>query len=217
MNNKNEYKAIDLFDKVLEFIAMTPDKSQWSMTALKSNPPRQIRLKQIESLSNAFFAIDSKTNLIDNVKSFLSDKPTSSIQSFLSGDFIRQRETSDYAQTIIFIKEFVKTSNSHLDETKEIHLGELVFIFHELVDYKTQLRSILTFNSGVLEASSIASQFSIHLTNSISKILVDKFDNLDKSLELIINPQGLTFTEEELISRFNYPTENLDDIDLDFL
>ena len=217
MTNKNEYTAIDLLDKVLEFIAMTPDKSQWSVTALKSNPPRQIRLKQIESLLNAFFTIDSKTSLIDNVKSFLSAKPKPSIQSFLSGEFIRQRETSDYAQTIKFIKDFVKTSNSNLDETKEIRIEELVFIFPKLVDYKRQLRSILTFNSGWLEASSTASQFSIHLTNSISKNLVDKYDNLDKSLELFINPQGLTFTEDELISRFNYPTENLNDIDFDFM
>ncbi|OYU78828.1 MAG: hypothetical protein CFE23_16730, partial [Flavobacterium sp. BFFFF1] len=173
----------------------------WSVTVLKSNPPRQVRLKQIESLLNAFLTIDSKTSLFDNV------------QSFLSGNFIRQRETSDYAQTIKFIKDFVRSSNSHFDETKEIRIEELIFIFPKLVDYKGQLRSILTFNSGWLEASSIASQFSIHLTNSISKNLIDKYDNLDKSLELFINPKGLTFTEDELISRFNYPTENLNDID----
>ena len=217
MTDKNEYTAIDLLDKVLEFIAMTPDKSQWNVSALKSNPPRQIRLRQIESLLSAFFPIDPKISLINNVKSFLSNKPKQSIQSFLSGDFIRQREVSDYEKTITFIKDFVKSSSNHFDETREIRLEELVFIFPKLVDYKRQLRSILTFNSGWLEASSIASQFSIHLTNSVSKNLVDKYDNLDKSLELFINPKGLTFTEDELIKRFHYPTANLNDIDIDFM
>lgn len=217
MTENNEYTAIDLLDKVLEFIAMTPDKSQWSVTALKSNPPRHIRLKQIESMLNAFFTIDINTRLIDNLELSLSGKPKISIQSFLSGEYIEQREISDYAETIKFIKEFVKTRSNYFDETRGICLEELVFIFSDLVDYKITLRNILSFNSGVLEASSIASRFSIYLTNSVSKNFVDKDSDLDKFLELLINPKGLIFTEDELISSFNYPKENIIDIDIEFM
>jgi hypothetical protein len=217
MTDKNEYTAIDLLDKVFDFIEMTPIKSQWSVSALKSNPPRLIRFKQIESLLNAFLTTESKSSLIDNVKSFFSSKDQPSIPSFLSGDFIKHREPSDYVSTIKFIKDFVKNNGTYFDETREISLRELAFIFPKLVDYRRQLRSLLTFNSGWLEASSTGSQFSILVTNSISKNLVDKYSDLDKSLELLINPKGLRFTEIELINRFHYPTENLNKIDSDFM
>lgn len=48
------YSAIDLLDKVLEFIEMTPNSNEWNLQSLKSNLPRQIRFRQIEALLNAF-------------------------------------------------------------------------------------------------------------------------------------------------------------------
>lgn len=217
MTDQNEYTAIDLLDKVFDFIEMTPIKSQWDVSALKSNPPRLIRFKQIESLLNAFLKNESKPGLIDNVKSFFYSSAKPTIHSFLSGNFINQREPSDYVSTIKFIKDYVKNNGTYFDETREISLRELAFIYPKLLNYRRQLRSILTFNSGWLEASSTGSQFSILVTNSVSKNLVGKYSDLDKSLELLINPKGLTFTEIELINRFNYPTENLNKIDADFM
>ncbi|MGZ3834290.1 MAG: hypothetical protein ACXVB0_12255, partial [Mucilaginibacter sp.] len=82
---------------------------------------------------------------------------------------------------------------------------------------KRQIRNLLTFNSGWLEASSTTSLFSIFLTNSISNNLIGKYDELDKALELFINPKSLIFTEEELIAKFNFPTEDLSSIDADFM
>jgi hypothetical protein len=53
------------------------------------------------------------------------------------------------------------------------------------------------------------------LTNSISSNLENTFEELDQTLELFINPKKLQFTEQELIDKYNFPKEDLHQIDLD--
>ncbi|MEO6850293.1 MAG: hypothetical protein ABI203_06510, partial [Mucilaginibacter sp.] len=66
-------------------------------------------------------------------------------------------------------------------------------------------------------ANTITSLFSIQLTNSISNNLIGRYNELDTVIGLFIDPKSLTFTEEELITRFSFPTENLNAIDADFI
>jgi hypothetical protein len=87
--------------------------------------------------------------------------------------------------------------------------------FQQLITYKKELRRLLEFNSGWVEASSMTSRFSIYLTNSITNNLKDKYSELDKALELFVNPRKLSFTEEELITRYNFPTDNLNEVDME--
>ena len=202
MPERKKYTAIDLLDKVFEFIAMTPE-SQWSIDALKSNPPRFIRFQQIESLMNAFIEGKKKYSQL-------------TIQSFLAGNFIKIRTENDYNKTIQHIKYFVKNSDGDTNETRDIRIEELIFIYLRLVDYKKMLQNIISFNRGWLEAGSIGVRFSIYLTDSISKSFVEKSSELDMMLEQLINPKRLTFSEKELISKYNYPTEDLADIDSDY-
>ena len=59
-------------------------------------------------------------------------------------------------------------------------------------------------------------KFTYWITDSISNNLLEKCTDLNKALELILNPKGLTFTEDVLIKKYNYPVDNLKEIDLDF-
>jgi hypothetical protein len=207
------YSAIDLLDKVFEFIEMTPNSNEWNRKALKSNPPREIRFRQIEALLNAFFT-EPSLSLLSKAKLIFSNEKKNSIGSFLKGDFLKQRTMNDYSNLVAFIRNFEGYKDT---DVREISIEQLVFIFPKLVDFKRQVRSILTFNSGWLEASSITSLFSIHLTNSIADNLTGKYKELDTALELFINPKGLLFTTEELITKFDFPKEDLDTIDNDFI
>ena len=76
---------------------------------------------------------------------------------------------------------------------------------------------MMTFHTTWIEAGTIPLRFSIYLTKSISENLAGKYDDLDKILGLLIDPNGLSFTEEELIADFNYPKEDLLDVDIDFM
>ena len=211
------YKGVDLLDKIFEFIAMTPNSAEWKSEALKSNPPRYIRFRQIESLVRAFLGQKENVGFIGKIKGIFNNEEILTIQNVLSGDFINERTISDYAELIIFIKEFVKEKESIFGAERELSLGMLVMPYQQLIKYKQQLVGLLNFNSGWLESSSVTSRFSIYLTNSVSRNLTEKFGDLDMALELFVNPKRLIFTEDELKAKYRFPTENLSDIDIDFM
>jgi hypothetical protein len=210
-----EYKGIDLLDKIFEFDEMTPDTKLWTLDALQGNQPRLIRLKQINSLINAFFQTRTPTNFIEKAKKIFSTDKSETIHTILSGDFLKEKSISDFSELVKYMETTVKAHEKFEDEKREITVGHLIMPFQQLVKYKKEVRRLLTFNSGWLEASSMTSRFSIYLTNSISSNLTGKYSELDKALELFINPKQLSFTEDQLIAKFNFPTDNLKEIDMD--
>lgn len=216
MGEKKIFKGIDLAEKIMEFVAMTPDSNQWNTKALYDNPPRQIRLYQIQSLMMAFIGMERKSSDNQDKRWLESGELKPSLRYFLSGDFIRSRTETDYVQCIEFIKAYMQDDSFHDRLSKPVSLMELSFIFPKIFSYKTQLRNLMTFNSGWMEAGSMTAQFSISLTNSISRNLVSKFDILDRTLEWFINPLELSFTLDELVAGYQYPKENLSDIDIEY-
>ena len=217
MSNQRIFSGIDLLNQVLEFTEMVPDSKQWTLSSVKSNPPRYIRLQQIQSLLNAFFSNSTKKNFPEKTRDFLSGNPSITINSFLIGEFIKLQSREDHALTFQFMREFVEKHVPGYITSEELHTAKLRFVFQKLVDYKRLLRQILEFNSGWIESGSVVAQFSIYLTASISKNLDGNYTQLDKVLELFINPKGLSFTEDELISKYNYPKQSLEEIDIAWL
>jgi hypothetical protein len=208
------YKGIDLLDKVLEFTEMTPDKAEWNVDALACNPPRQVRLRQANALLNAFLCAEPKDGIFEKLRLAFAGRSAPSIDYFLNGGFILTRKDSDYAELYAIMNDLVKSefSSAHADSLSPV---KVKFIYPSLIDYKRQLRRIITFNSRWLEASSVPALFSIIITGSVTKNLEGKTGMLDKTLELIINPSGISFTEEELINHYDFPTEDLRSIDFD--
>jgi hypothetical protein len=216
MTETKNYKGLDLLEKIFEFTAMIPDANQWNVTSLKSNPSRQIRLRQIQSLINAFFGQETKANFIDKtIALFQGDKNSFTISSILSGDFIKNRSVEEYAELIELMKDIVIRKGGDISDERQMHVMRLVMPYQTLVRYKRQLVELFKFNSGWIEASSYSSRFSIYLTDSITQNLEGKLSVLDRALELFINPKELAFTEEELVVKYKFPTENLREIDID--
>ncbi len=215
MSEEKTYNGVDLINKILEFIAMTPNDFEWNYKSLSSNESRLIRLKQIDSLFNALELNKSDQNLIDKTLPSFNKSLKQEINSVLSGDFINTDDVIATREVYEFMKKYLLEKYNDLGEVREIRSFELKFIYPKLLNYKTKLRELLTFNSGWLEASATSAFFHITLTNSISSNLENKYDDLDKILDLIINPKNLKFTEKELIEKYNYPTADLGQIDRD--
>ena len=215
MARDKRIKAIELLDKVLEFVEMTPDINQWSIKKLNGNPPRQIRLRQIESLLTAFFEGQSPKIPNSIGHDFINDEHP--INWFLSGKFIELKPPSEFLTTTRPIEKLFKKHQLDYDESNSIQAEDIRLVFSQLVSYKSKLRTVLNSNSGCLEASSTGPQFSLLLTNAISKSIQNKFKDLDTVLESIINPIQLWFSRDELVNHFNYPVEELFDADLEFL
>ena len=210
MTQIKAYKGIDLIEKILEFIEMTPNENEWNSKSLRDNKPRLIRFQQINSLLNAFsLQSNNKTKL----RSFLFPNHKNEITTILNGDFIKEKKLEEFNELLDFAEIFLKKQNFTIKSP--ISHSELSFIYPKLIDYKIKLREIINFNSGWLESSTTFTIFHIFLTNSISSNLKNKYDDLDNTIELFINPRHLIFTEQELIEKYNFPTDNLDEIDFE--
>lgn len=206
-----------LLQKIIEFVAMTPDKKDWHYEAIRHNPPREVRYRQIEALMKAFLLDDDGQDLALITRSRFREGHDTIIAAFLSGNFINVRSEETYAQLWEQMMQYVAKEENGLSETRGPSTDQLAFIFPKMMDYRQQLYDVMTFNSGWLEAGFASARYSIYLTDAINKNLEGKEQELDQALYMFIDPRQRSYTMEELVQKFNYPTENLHDIDMDHI
>jgi hypothetical protein len=204
----------DLLDKLLEFRAMTPNSDEWNETSLKHNEPRLIRFRRIHSLFKAF-ELKHKKKEKTNFWSLLSEN---SKENKLSKDEI----IGFFEGSFITIREFVKYPNSQKLIEKEKAFDSDSFknrdiyqFYGHLMKYRIKVESVLNYNSGVMEASSLGFRSAISLTNELNNELNNEIEKIDEILFEIINPKNLTFGEDILIKEYGFPKDDLDSIDMD--
>lgn len=203
MNNLEKYTAVDLLDTVIEFTQMTPEPEDWSFKRQKFNDPRFIRLQRILSLLWAF---------IPEIK--IKDE-RQAIEDFYSGNFVLSRQIQDYQKLINIMDNTILKVDSAYASKVQISLDELQFNYGNLLSYYIKLNKLINHNDGIMEIS-YPFYFSYLVTKNISESLKSKARKLESILALFIDPFNQKFTMEELINNFDYPEEDLFDIDLDW-
>jgi hypothetical protein len=204
----------DLLNKLLEFRAMTPNSDKWNETSLKHNEPRLIRFRRINSLFKAFELKDKK-NEKTNFWSLLSENSKENelskdeIIGFFEGNFITTRESIKYPNSQKLIEK-EKAFDSDSFKNRDIYQ-----FYHHLMKYRIKVESVLNYNSGVIEASSLGFRSAISLTNELNDELNIKIEKIDEILFEIINPNKLKFDENLLIKEYGFPKDDLDSIDIE--
>jgi hypothetical protein len=204
----------DLLNKLLEFRAMTPNSDEWNETSLKHNEPRLIRFRRINSLFKAFELKDKK-NEKTNFWSLLSENSKENelskdeIIGFFEGNFITTRESIKYPNSQKLIEK-EKAFDSDSFKNRDIYQ-----FYHHLMKYRIKVESVLNYNSGVMEASSLGFRSAISLTNELNDELNIKIEKIDEILFEIINPNKLKFDENLLIKEYGFPKDDLDSIDIE--
>jgi hypothetical protein len=204
----------DLLNKLLEFRAMTPNSDEWNETSLKHNEPRLIRFRRINSLFKAFELKDKK-NEKTNFWSLLSENSKENelskdeIIGFFEGNFITTRESIKYPNSQKLIEK-EKAFDSDSFKNRDIYQ-----FYHHLMKYRIKVESVLNYNSGVIEASSLGFRSAISLTNELNDELNIKIEKIDEILFEIINPNKLKFDENLLIKEYGFPKDDLDSIDIE--
>jgi len=200
MTNSPTYTANDLMNKVIEFTNMTKDSAEWSFEKQKENPPRLVRLKQIQALMEVF--VPSLKPIEDIGRS---------IKDFYSGDFIIHQPLAKYASLIVDIEKTIagsKHSNARKREISAIHLQSN---YRELLDYYLKLKNLLNHNNKYLEIS-YPYFFPYIVTEDISASIGTKAGIISHLLAVFIDPEKQSFTEDELIGQYHYPTVDLLDL-----
>ncbi len=202
MNNSYKYTAVDLLNAVIEFTGMTPNAEDWSFKVQKLNDPRFIRLQRIMSLFGAF------------VPETLAKDERESIEKFYSGDFIQTREIEEYGKLIDLMHDTISKSDFGIGSRREIYLDHLEFNYRDLLHFYTRMKK-LSYNGGIMEIS-YPYFFSYIVTKSISDSMSQKVKELEAFLSLFIDPYQISYTLSELIKDYEYPEEDLFEIDLDW-
>jgi hypothetical protein len=215
MNTSKLYTAIDLIEMIIEFTKMTPNPKLWKEGLLHDSPPRYIRIRQINALTKALFT-NRQNNFLGRAKSLLMLNGMPTITDLLSGSFIKKRNIRDYEYIIELIKTTVQEAEGRLGETGEITHKHLLDVYQRLLSYKKQLIDLLHFNDGESTSRPIGIRFTVYLTNEVSRSFEGQLTRLDEALGLFIDPSSQAFTEEELQLDYNYPKEDIQEVDRNF-
>ena len=183
--NAEKIGASSLLQGFLELRRLVPDMEKWSVEKLSDNPPRFYRLRTLTSLFCAF-GIDWDPS------------------SFIEGKFI-DPESPRYAPLL------QKVHGLRLREKKH----RLSDCFRILLEYRERVDGVLTFSSGLLEASGWY-LFAHQKAEELNRVIQDNVAIIDDMLIAFISPEAKTFTEDELTRNYGYPDVDLFEIDSDW-
>ncbi len=207
--NTNDWNTKDLIELVFKFVAMVPNRNDWNEKSLIYNEPRLIRFKRIISLLHAFGIAQPNTEVASLNTSV--NKTKNCIESFLSGDFILNREFIEYPNVKSLIENEVPL---RFDKFNAYNVQSF---YRHLMNYRMTIEETLQYNSSIMEASGLGVRASIRLTSELNKELLIKLEKIEIFLFEIINPENLNFDQDILINKFNFPKEDLFEIDIDNL
>lgn len=200
-----ELTALDLLYTAIEISDMTgADRSKWTFESQKDNLPRFVRLQQIHALCKAFLP-----------GKYVTDDVRGVMEGFFSGEFISYRSLDDYGKLISRMEKAIAKTGYENFGKSGLQLDHLQTNYRDLLDYKLKFGRLVDHNNGLCETS-YPYLFSQLVTSSISEQIMRKIRSVDTALVLFIDPAKMRFTEQELIKAYNYPTDDLDQIDEDW-
>jgi len=191
------YSAKDIVKIYSELKDLTPDVNEWTEYALQNSKPRLIRLNQLIALKKAF-------------------KIDCSWIEFEQGKFIKHIPIDSYThlkENIIKFKNTRSWNNQNFDNLYYSDVIKTYRLFIEFIAVELKLRNLIssysmTYSLGQRYGFEKTKGYFISNNNK-------KIESMMEDLSLIIDPTQTLFSETELISSFNFPKENLVEIDLE--
>lgn len=190
MADARQITARSLLLGFLELRRYSPEFADWTVERLSGNPPRLFRLRQLVAMFRAFG---------------LPWDP----QSFTKGKFI-EPEHPRYAPLLAKLAEEMP-NRSHRWRTDR----QLPHFFEILFDYRTRVDDVLSFSSGVLEASGLYLH-AYHKAGELNRVIRDNVAIVEETLVALVSPEGASFSVEQLARDFEYPDVDLFEIDADW-
>jgi hypothetical protein len=93
---------------------------------------------------------------------------------------------------------------------------QLPGFFQRLLDYRIRVDGVLSYSSGVLEASGLF----LHAhrkVQELNQVVRDHVANIDNTLAALISPEDSSFSVGQLIRDYGYADVDLLQIDLDWV
>ncbi|GEM_PF-1967543 len=198
------YRAIDFLLKFYDLKGLSPDVARWQLSSFADNPPRYHRLRELQALMRAF-----------GLKGHPSE--------FSALHLVENRDIMDFQPILEDIKGYVRDSAheksntskdfKRLARTKEFY----VMLLQSFLRFSEEVRKLLEFNDGWQETSSIAGRYTIDKTSRLLKgIRLKELEEIETLICSLIDPCHRVYTKSELVENYDFPEEDLADIDLDY-
>ena len=184
--------AHDLLATWIELKTLERNTATWSEEGFTNNPPRLVRYRRLMALFRAFGM-------------------TCDPLSFEHGEFIDE-EHAEHGQLLKRVASRLNAPEERVGRFGSLH--ELKQTFEILLEYRTNVEHGLYH--GIMEGSGLP----IYAARRVDKINDDVrqlMAPIDEILEILIDPAGQSFTRDQLAREFGYPTENLSDIDAEWI
>lgn len=204
MNNLHGYTALSLLEKLIEFIEMTNESVEWSFEEQSGNPPKLVRLQEIQSLMKAFVP---ELITLNDIRW--------SIENFFAGNFLLNRSLEEYSKLIHMIDKTIDVSRLSGTPKVKLDVYDLRTNFSDLLDFYIKLQKLLNHNLNYMEIN-YSYLFSYVVTDAINGFIRSETIAISNLLVEFIDPQKRSFTEEELVANFKYPAVDLIGLDHDW-
>lgn len=185
------FDARSLLDELFGLLSRQPDVATWTVAALGENPPRLIRLQRLTALFRAF------------------ELPWD-VPRFMKGGFVNVEHPAHAALIVQADREL----GGHDDYW--VRRDQLPEFFARLLEYRGTIDRALRFNSGVLEASGFYA-FAFERIEHVNAQVRTAVATIDDLLAALIAPDGRTFSYDQLVAQFAFPTDDLWEIDAEWV
>lgn len=213
--------AKDLLLKALDY------RYLWIHPHRVNSKPAKIRLKQIESLQEAFglskkyvnplvqitYSIVGSKNKLDRARYLNS---MSNIEYLVRAEFLHDRPEEKNRELAARAKATIRELYPHAPEDRMNRPVDIAWMFNNLLHFRQEIYNVAYPDEGMLEGFSVGLLYSKFLQRKLKQIVKTNVEEIDDTLWIILDPGKRTIDKDELKKKYNYPDEDLDKIDLEW-
>jgi hypothetical protein len=114
------------------------------------------------------------------------------------------------------VEENSKLGLNNVNFEEIVFTGALQYMFEKLMEYQLRLDDLFNIGCGVIAASGLF-RMSLNIMNETNEKITKESVIIVKILYYLLNPKGLRYSAEELQNQFDYPSVDIDQIDIDWM
>ena len=186
-----------LLEAFLDLYTYEKEIKSWSFDSFKRNPPRYYRLQIVQALMKALGI-------------------TCTYVEFSQGKFISNVQVDKWTVFKESITAQLPQEKIYRPARRPLTPNKLGILFSTLMRYRLNAKKLVSSNNGIL---TISEDFRIYfdIMNTMNEKLTAELTKIDLILLFCINPTGISYTQDELISKFGYPEVDLKGMDMEWM
>lgn len=200
------FSAVDLIRLALEWDAAHPGRA-WPLGLAEG--PTRVAAARLEALLQAF-GVASVTKRLLRAKTWTPPNP---LDAFLSGQFL-EGMTAERRERI---SAYLTDPSSGLPHSLERDGSsespqEVMHFWKRMIQFRNATRQVTDFNSGVLESGWGYFLLSVRWSAAIGRSLQTDIEILDRALAFMVDPDQRALPWGRLISEFDFPDEDYEEL-----